>query len=166
MEKTGETCHLGIKDADRVVYIEKVESPQAVRLRSGIGFTAPLYSTALGKVMLAYGDEADVERLVGQNLQKRTPNTIVDAEGIRAEVEKVRELGFATDDVENEEGIRCVAAPIFDHGKEVIASISLSGPEHRIPLERLEELAEDVKEASVWLSEKVGYRYGASDAAV
>ena len=165
MEKTGETCHLGIRDADRIVYVEKVESPQAVQLRSGVGFAAPLYSTALGKVMLAYGDEADVERLIGQVLQKRTPNTIVDAGSLRAEIEKVRELGFATDDAENEEGIRCVAAPVFDHKKVVIASISLSGPEHRIPLERLGELARDVKEASECLSERVGYRHGASDAA-
>jgi DNA-binding IclR family transcriptional regulator len=165
MEKTGETCHLGVRDVDRVVYIEKVESPQAVQLRSGIGFTAPLYSTALGKVMLAYGNEADVEYLAGQGLEKRTPNTIVDAAGIRAEIEKVRKLGFATDDVENEEGIRCVAAPVFDHRKEVVASISLSGPEYRIPLERLEELAAEVKAAAIRLSEKVGFRHGPSDAA-
>lgn len=165
MEKTGETCHLGIRDVDRIVYVEKVESPQAVQLRSGVGFTAPLYSTALGKVMLAYGEETDIERLIGQVLQKRTPNTIVDAESLRAEIERVRKLGFATDDAENEEGIRCVAAPVFDHEKVVVASVSLSGPEHRIPLERFEELAGDVKEASECLSKRVGYRYGASDAA-
>lgn len=165
MEKTGETCHLGVRDVDRVVYIEKVESPQAVQLRSGIGFTAPLYSTALGKVMLAYGDEADVERLVGQGLGKRTLNTIVDTGSLRAEIEKVRENGFATDDTENEEGIRCVAAPVFDHRKEVIASISISGPEYRIPLDRLEKLALEVKEAAARLSGKVGFRHGASDAA-
>lgn len=165
MEKTGETCHLGVRDVDRIVYIEKVESPQAVQLRSGVGFTAPLYSTALGKVMLAYGNEADVERLVGQGLEKRTPNTIVDAISIQSEIEKVRKLSFATDDLENEEGIRCVAAPVFDHRKEVIASISLSGPEHRIPLERLEDLATEVKAAAACLSEKVGFRHGPSDAA-
>lgn len=165
MKKTGETCHLGIRDADQIIYIEKVESSQAVRLRSGIGFTAPLYSTALGKVMLAYADETNIERLIGQDLQKRTPNTIVDSEVLRAEIKKIRELGFATDDAENEEGIRCVAAPVFDHGKTPIASISLSGPEHRLPLERLAELGEDVKEASECLSKRVGYRYGASDAA-
>ena len=165
MEKTGETCHLGVKDVDRVVYIEKVESPQAVQLRSGVGFTAPLYSTALGKVMLAYGDEADVEHLVVQGLEKRTPNTIVDAREIRTEIQKVRELGFAVDNVENEEGIRCVAAPVLDHRKEVVASISLSGPEYRIPLERLEELVIEVKAAAARLSEKVGFRHGASDAA-
>ncbi len=165
MEKTGETCHLGVRDVDRVVYIEKVESPQAVQLRSGIGFTAPLYSTALGKVMLAYGNGADLERLVGRNLEKRTSNTIVDAGKIRREVGKVRELGFATDDAENEEGIRCIAAPVLDHRKEVIASISLSGPEYRIPLGRFEELAVDVREAAARLSEKVGFRHGASNAA-
>ncbi|MGB3683479.1 MAG: IclR family transcriptional regulator [Rubrobacteraceae bacterium] len=158
MEKTGETCHLGIRDFDRIVYVEKVESPQAVQLRSGVGFTAPLYSTALGKVMLAYGDGKEVERLAGQVLEKRTPSTIVDAREIWAEVQRVREAGYATDDTENEEGIRCVAAPVFDHRKEVVASISLSGPEHRIPLKRLEELAEAVKEASAELSERVGFR--------
>jgi IclR family acetate operon transcriptional repressor len=165
MEKTGETCHMGIRDGERVVYIEKVDSPQAVRLRSGVGFTAPLYSTALGKVMLAYGEAADVERLVGQNLENRTSNTIVNADSIRLEIQKVRELGFATDDAENEEGIRCIAAPVFDHGEEVIASISLSGPEYRIPLKRFEALAVAVKDAAARLSEKVGYRHGETDAA-
>lgn len=165
MHKTGETCHLGIKDGDRVVYIEKVESSQAVQLRSGVGFTAPLHTTALGKVLLAYSEAAEIERLTGSELKKRTANTIVDPGLLKVELEEVRKRGHATDDAENEEGIRCVAAPVFDHRKEVIASISVSGPKYRIPDSKLEEMGVAVREAAASLSERLGFQLGTTGAA-
>ncbi len=75
----------------------------------------------------------------------------------------MRRLGFAVDDVENEEGIRCVAAPVFDHEGAVVASVSLSGPEYRVPPERLEDLGKQVSEAALTLSRRIGYRYNVHD---
>ena len=157
VERTGETCHLGIRDGDRVVYVEKVESPQMVQLRSRIGLIAPLHTTALGKVLLAYGEEAEVEALFAAGLEKRTANTITDLDEFRVRLDLIRESGFAVDDVENEEGIRCVAAPVFDHDGKVVASISVSGPEYRVPSDRLEDLGKEVSDAALTLSRRIGY---------
>lgn len=163
VERTGETCHLGIRDGDRVVYVEKVESPQMVQLRSRVGLIAPLHTTALGKVLLAHGVEAEVEAEVeamfAAGVEKRTANTITDLDEFRVSLGLIRERGFAVDDVENEEGIRCVAAPVFDHEGKAVASISVSGPEYRVPSERLEDLGKEVSEAALTLSRRIGYRY-------
>lgn len=158
VERTGETCHLGIRDGNRAVYVEKVESPQMVQLRSRVGLIAPLHTTALGKVLLAYGEEAEVEELFAAGVEKRTANTITDPDEFRANLGLVRERGFAVDDVENEEGIRCVAAPVFDHEERVVASISVSGPEYRLSLEKLEELGILTRESALSLSRRIGYR--------
>lgn len=157
---TGETCHLGIRDGDRIVYIEKVESSKLVQLKTRVGLTNPLHSTALGKVLLAYDEDAEIKSMFARGVERRTPNTITDFEAFRAELEEVCKRGFAVDDVENEEGIRCVAAPVFDHEERVVASISLSGPEYRVPPERLEDLGKEVSEAALTLSRRIGYRYG------
>lgn len=158
VERTGETCHLGIRDGNRAVYVEKVESPQMVQLRSRVGLIAPLHTTALGKVLLAYDEEAEVEALFAADVEKRTANTITDLDEFRANLGLVRERGFAVDDVENEEGIRCVAAPVFDHEERVVASISVSGPEYRLSLEKLEELGILTRESALSLSRRIGYR--------
>lgn len=158
VERTGETCHLGIRDGNRAVYVEKVESPQMVQLRSRVGLIAPLHTTALGKVLLAYGEEAEVEALFAADVEKRTANTITELDEFRANLDLVRERGFAVDDVENEEGIRCVAAPVFDHEERVVASISVSGPEYRLSLEKMEELGILTRESALSLSRRIGYR--------
>lgn len=157
VERTGETCHLGIRDGDRVVYVEKVESPQLVRLRSSVGLIAPLHTTALGKALLAYEEAEEVEALFAAGVEKRTANSITDLDEFRRNLDLVRERGFAVDDVENEEGIRCVATPVFDHEGRVIASISVSGPEYRVPSDRLEDLGKEVSDAALTLSRRIGY---------
>jgi len=159
VERSGETCHLGIRDGDHVVYVEKIESSQVVQLRSRVGLIAPLHTTALGKALLAYGDEAEVEALFAAGVEKRTANTITELEDFLEVLERVRRRGFAVDDAENEESIRCVAAPVFDHEGRVAASISLSGPEYRVSLERLEELGVATREAALALARRIGYRY-------
>lgn len=163
VSKTGETCHLGIRDGDRIVYIEKLDSPKLVQLKTRVGLTNPLHSTALGKVLLAYDGEADIEAMFARGVERRTPNTITDVEVFRAELEEVRERGFAVDDVENEEGIRCVAAPVFDHGGAAVASISVSSPEYRVSRERLQEIGALTREAALVLSRRMGYRHGANE---
>jgi DNA-binding IclR family transcriptional regulator len=154
---TLETSHLGIKEGTRIVYIEKVDSPHPVRMYSRVGATNPVHSTALGNAILAYRDEADVEEVIAAGLERRTPNTLTDPERFRAKLAEVRRRGFALDNIENEEGIRCLAAPVFDHNGDVIAGISVSGPEHRLTLERLEDLAVHVRRSASVLSELLGY---------
>jgi IclR family acetate operon transcriptional repressor len=154
---TMETCHLGIKEGTRIVYIEKVESPHAVRMYSRVGATNPVHSTALGRAILAYCGEDTVEAVIDSGLECRTPNTITDPNRFRANLAEIKERGFAVDDVENEEGIRCVAAPVFDHSGDVVAGISVSGPEQRITKDRLNDLGIKVVEAAFALSQRLGY---------
>ena len=154
---TLETCHLGIKEGTQIVYIEKVESPHAVRMYSRVGATNPVHSTALGRAILAYCGEDDVEAVISSGLERRTPNTITEPEHFRANLAEVKRRGFAVDDIENEEGIRCVAAPVFDHKGGVIAGISISGPEQRVTAERLNELGTKVAGSAFALSERLGY---------
>jgi IclR family acetate operon transcriptional repressor len=166
-ESCGETCHLAVRDDDLVIYIDKVDSPYSLRMVSRVGATAPLHSTSLGKAMLAHLPPIEVDRLLSGPLERRTPNTITDRQMLHTELGRIRERGFAIDDVENEEGIRCVAAPVFDHQGMVIAAISVAGPTTRVTREGAETLALQVMEAAAELSRRHGFNElaekGASD---
>ena len=158
VERTGETGHLGIRDGDRVVYVEKIESPQVVRLRSRVGLIAPLHSTALGKVLLAYEGDEEVGELFSGGVERRTANTITDVEAFRDELAAVRERGYAVDDGENEASICCVAAPVLDHTGGIVASVSVSGPEYRVSNGELEKFGRLTREAAGELSRRIGHR--------
>jgi DNA-binding IclR family transcriptional regulator len=157
VDRTGETCHLGVLDGVRVVYIEKVESNHAIRMASRVGRTNPAYSTGMGKAMLAFSPEEHVEAVIAAGLEQRTPRTITDPGRLRSELAMIAKRGYAIDDVENEEGIRCIAAPVFNHEHAVVAGISIAGPEFRLSLGRLVEMAEDVRGAARELSRRAGW---------
>jgi DNA-binding IclR family transcriptional regulator len=160
VERTGETCHLGVLDGKRVVYIEKVESPHPIRMASRVGRTNPAHSTGIGKAMLAFSPAEQIEAIIAAGLEQRTPRTITDPSRLRNELAMVAKRGYAIDDIENEESIRCIAAPVFDHEHAVVAGISIAGPEYRLSLGRLVEMADDVREAARELSRRVGYPDG------
>lgn len=154
---TGETCHLGVLDGNRIVYIEKTESSHAVRMHSRIGSTNPVHSTGLGKAMLAYCDPEVVQSVIAHGLSRRTANTIVEPHMLRTELQRIRQRGYAVDDVENEEGIRCVAAPVLNHKREVVAGISIAGPTYRLTLDRIDDVGGHVLAAAYELSQRIGY---------
>jgi len=158
VELTGETVHLAIPDRGRVLYVDKVESPHALRMVSRIGGTNPFHCTGLGKAMLAFAGEDLVRRAIAAGLERRTPRTIVEVGELEAELERIREWGFAIDDVENEPGVRCVGAPVFDEEGAVTAAISVAGPEHRLTRERAIELGPRVRAAADELSRRLGHR--------
>lgn len=162
-QETLETCHLGIKDGTQIVYIEKVENPHPVRMYSRVGATNPVHSTALGRAILAYCDEEAVEAVISSGLERRTANTITEPERFRANLVEVKRRGFAVDDIENEDGIRCVAAPVFGHTGEVVAGISVSGPEQRVTADRLNDLGLKVAASAVDLSKRLGYAVEGKD---
>lgn len=155
---TGETAHLGVLEGLEVVYIDKVEGRQAVRMASRIGLRGTCHSTALGKVLLSNQPEGEWRRYVEElGLTPRTPQTITDRDGFLAELRRVRELDYATDDVENEEGIRCVAAPIRDHSGSVVAGMSVSGWTLSMTPERVEALVPVVAQQAASASLRLGY---------
>lgn len=154
---TGETVHLGTLSGTDVVYIEKVESPQAVRMFSRVGDTMPAYSTGIGKAILAFLPEVELDHHLPKPLERRTPATIIDPEKLRQELSAIRDRGYSTDNIENEDGIRCVGAPVFDHASAVCGAISVAGPAVRVVPERFAELGRLVREHADAISSRMGH---------
>lgn len=164
-ERTKETVHMVILDRNEVVYIDKVEmdhNPSGLRMASKIGLRNPAHSSAVGKVLLSYFTEEDWNKFCkGKNLQKRTENTITDPAQLKEHLKIVRNQGYAIDDEENEKGVRCVGAPIFDRTGNPVAAISISGPAFRVTKKMiLESLKKEVMETALKISQRLGYREG------
>ena len=160
MLQSGFATHLVIYEerTGDVVYIDKVDAPQAVRMYTYIGIRFPANTTAAGKAILAYLPEERVERFVARGLRKRTANSISSVAALRRDLSVIRELGYASDKEENVETIHCVAAPVFDHRGEVIASISVSASTAQLPVEDFADLGSMVKEAAGRISASIGYQ--------
>ena len=128
---TGESANLAVLEDDQVVYVAQTPSPHRMRLFTEIGNRVPVHSTAVGKVLLAFRPRhVAAAMLARQGMPARTPRTITQPEAFVEELDRVVERGFATDDEEEEDGVRCVAVPVFGIG-DGIAAISLSGPASR-----------------------------------
>jgi DNA-binding IclR family transcriptional regulator len=155
---SNETVHLAILDGTDMLYVGKTDSPQSVRMHSTIGTRNALHCTAVGKAVLAFLSMEERAALLDKiTLAPHTPNTITDRAALEKHLELVRAQGFAIDDVENEEGIRCVGAPIFDHLGRAIAAISISGPAYRLSKAQLEALSKAVIQAGRAVSAELGH---------
>lgn len=155
---TDETVHLAVPVGTAMVYIDKVESSRSVRLSSRIGDLASLHSTALGKAYLSALSSEDRRAFVRSLvLERRTERTIVARDRLLTELERCARQGFAVDDVENEEGVRCVGAAVLNGRGEPVASISVSAPGSRFPKKRAVSLgplcAEIAQKLSLHLSD-------------
>jgi IclR family transcriptional regulator, KDG regulon repressor len=157
-EKTGETVHLAILDHTSIVYINSLESKQAIRMTLDVGVRKPAYTTAAGKVMLAFQPAETLARLLAAGLKERTANTIIDPEAFRQELDTIRARGYATADEENEVGVRSLAAPVRDHAGNVIAATSIAGPAQRLTKRVLSSFAPDVVNAADAISVRLGYQ--------
>lgn len=156
---TNEVIHLAVWDQGEVVYIEKLEGNETLRMHSRVGKRAPMHCTSVGKAILAHlPREVVLEVMERKGLPVHTKNTIVDKEKFLEELDKIKERGFALDLEENEEGITCISVPIFDHLGKVLASISISGPTMRMTKERLENLRPVMLDIGKKLSKRLGYR--------
>ncbi|MCW2741004.1 MAG: Transcriptional regulator, IclR family [Blastococcus sp.] len=156
VEISGETCFLGVVDRQQVLYLAAVNSPQPVRPAARPGFRNPLHCTAIGKVLLSGMADGQVRELLVAPLERRTENTITDPEAVLAHVALVRQRGYAIDEIENEEGVRCIAAPVRDHTGAVVAGISVSAPAYRFSAEDVHRLAPEVLRVTTELSRRLG----------
>jgi len=135
-DRLGETVHMGVREEDAAVYVLKIESRHTIRMHSRVGRRIPLYCTAIGKVLLAFADPQEcAATLRSLDLAAHTPHTLTSRASVKAELDKIRQEGFAVDDEEHEQGIRCVGAPVFGHTGEVLAALSVSWPSFRFPSE-------------------------------
>jgi len=158
-DQTGETVHLAVMEQGQVVYIEKVEPPGPLRMASTVGAIMPAHCTALGKAMLAFLPVEQVRGILRtRGLSRRTANTITEPSRLLEQLATVRARGYAVDNGENEDGIRCVGAPIMDHRGQVAGAISLSGANARVTLERARrDLGPRVRETARRLSRAIGW---------
>lgn len=157
VRESGETGQLAVLDAGEAVYIERVEARRALRIPSAMGRGYPAHATSHGKLLLAYQQPEDVAQIVRQRgLGRYTAKTIIDADALEAELSRIRDQGYATDDEEYEEGLRCVGAAVFDHTGHAIAAIGIGGPVTRVTPARVDELAELVMRAAKGLSKRMG----------
>lgn len=132
-DETKETVHLATIDGQRIIYLDKLEGLYAIGMTgSRVGKTAPAYCTALGKVMIALGDESQWTRILRADLKPQTRRSITDPAKLKSELYRIREQGYALDWGEYEADVRCVAAPVHDHSGRVVAAISVSGPFQRM----------------------------------
>ncbi len=132
-EATGETVHLGVLSGLEVIYVDKLETNQAVRMHSQVGNASPLYCTGIGKAMLALLDADQCAQRIQQfSYQRHTQATLYTPELLLAEIETIRTQGVAHDREEHEPGIRCVAAGIDGQDTGTIAGVSVTAPSYRI----------------------------------
>lgn len=157
-QEAGESVHLGVLEDIEVLYVDKVESVSAARMYSVVGVRNPLHSTSLGKAILAFLPDSERSMLLSRiNYTERTPSTITNREELEAHLKMVRDQGFAIDDVENEEGIRCVGVPVLGNAGLPIAAVSVSGPVVRMTPTRAQELAPALQETGRRISQKFGF---------
>ena len=146
MEISQESSNLATLDRNAVVYIEQVPAPRMVRMFTEPGNRVPPHATGTGKVLLAYHGEEVAESVIQQTgLVRFTPHTVTDPRRLRQELAAIREQGYAVDSEEMEEGVRCLAAPVFGPDGKILAAMSVSGPAGRLNEARLEELIPHIK---------------------
>jgi len=160
---TGQTTHLVILDGREGVYIDKVEGEKAAIRYSRIGRRVPLHSSAVGKVLAAYSNPEDLKRLMaGYEFFPQTSKTIQDKEAFMEELAAVRRKGYAVDNEENEPGVRCAAAPIFDHAGRAVAAMSISTMVSAVGDEEFLGFVNFMKDQCSIISKQLGYRGAAT----
>jgi DNA-binding IclR family transcriptional regulator len=159
MEKTGETAHIGVMSHGAVISVADSEGYKTLRTPSTVGRRTPAHCSSQGKVLLAEMDSEQLRAFVRRNgLKAFTPVTIRRIGALERELLEVRRRGYAIDDQEFEEGLKCIGAPIRDRTGAVVAAISIAGPAVRLKLERMPRLIEAVLEGAARLSTALGYR--------
>lgn len=157
-DQCGETVNLGVMNGPDVVYLEMVQSRHTLRMQATIGAHDPVYSTSLGKSILAFRPPEQWNQHIPTRLAARTKHTITTVDGLRKELLAIRKRGYSIDNGENEDGAWCVGAPIRDQDGSVIAAISISAVANRVGRDLETEYARMVLQTSDAISVKLGYK--------
>lgn len=162
-EITKETINLAALEENNVCYLDRIESREPLRLGMDIGSRFPAHCTALGRVLLAYHDPAERDSFLlksereGQ-IQKYTSTTLTDMELIKKELHTIREQGYAIETEQYIPGIRCIAAPIFNHTDKTVAAVSVAGPTVRVTDEVAKKIIPVLKKVTGNISARLGYK--------
>jgi DNA-binding IclR family transcriptional regulator len=163
--RTKLAANLVILDRNEIVFIDKVETQQPVgtlKMASRVGSRNPVHSCAVGKVLLCHMPEEEVDRILSEaGLPRRTPTTITSASRFKAHLKVVHSQGYGIDDEENEQGIRCLAAPVFDGRGNAVAAVSVAGPAFLVTPEALQgTIRKEVMAAAAEVSRRLGFQKG------
>lgn len=157
MENSGETVNLAVEDEGEAVYLAQVECRQVMRAFSRPGSRVLLHCSAVGKALLSGASETHRAKILHRHgMPRLTVKTITAPKLLRAEIERVRDAGYAVDDEEHAVGLRCIAAPVHDETGDVVAAVSASGPMARITDERMGRLGESVRAVAAAISAEIG----------
>lgn len=152
-DTVGVTVHMARFHQDALMYVAKIDGPAAYQMRSRVGDTIPLWSSAIGKSVLAHLEPSESRRLLDSvTLTRHTPSTIMSKTELWAEIQLAAERGWAVDNEENELGIRCVGTVLRDSDGNVLGGISASGLDHEMTPERIEQMIPHVLEAGKRIS--------------
>lgn len=159
MQSTNETANLGMENRDQVLFVSQVETHDTIRAFFAPGTLSAMHSSGIGKALLAeYSEERAAGILERRGLERFTDQTITDPVQMQRELAETRKRGYAFDNEERTEGMRCVAASVFDPFGNPIAGLSISGPSFRLPINATRELGERVKQAAKDLTAAIGGR--------
>ncbi|MBT8454728.1 MAG: IclR family transcriptional regulator [Rhodobacteraceae bacterium] len=156
MEATGETANLGVVNGSNVLFVSQVETHETIRAFFPPGTQSPMHASGIGKALLAHFPEPRLNAIVSAGLEGFTPRTLTNASALLSDLSAARRRGYAIDDEERNEGMRCVAAPVFDATGAAIAGISISGPVGRVTTQRTGEFGAHVRDAAIALSRLLG----------
>jgi DNA-binding IclR family transcriptional regulator len=156
-DKTRETTQLGVLSGLEGIIIDQVEGLEPLRIVVVLGLRFALHNNAPGKLLLAYLPPEQQKAVLSQiKLTSTTPRTITKKTGLRQECERIVANGYSTDYAEADEGIHCVAAPIFEVNGSAVGAIWVSGPAKRMPKSRFSELGQEVREAGQSITRLIG----------
>ena len=156
--KVQETVNLAVLSDTEIVYVDKVDSPRTLGVISKIGQRGPVYCTALGKTLLAFQPEDEQSKIIHKiRLTPFTTRTITSKQRLMEELRVIRKQGYALDRREIEEDVECIGAPIRNHLGNVIAALSISGPQRKIGTPQEKQFIRDVVRAAALVSSKLGY---------
>jgi DNA-binding IclR family transcriptional regulator len=158
-ELTAEATILSVRDGNHHLTVNKVDGPQTFRVTSDPGHLGSLHTTAVGKALVAFADEATRKELIESlELAPLTEFSITDRDAFRAEIDLVRRRGYATMDQENELGMRAVAVPVFNSQGHAFASLATAVPVFRLSMEALVALVPVLQEAAAELAARLPER--------
>ncbi|MFV1956871.1 MAG: IclR family transcriptional regulator [bacterium] len=159
-KEVNENIYIGVLKDKFAFYLDVVESNHTVRVLSRVGCRVPTYCSAIGKVQLAYESMENIMSvLTKKKLESYTPRTITDRDKILDHLGLIKQLGYAIDDEEWDEGVRCVGAPIYDYTRKVVGALSMSAPSVRMSMDRIKkEYVPLLKKAAGEISSHLGYK--------
>jgi DNA-binding IclR family transcriptional regulator len=158
VSETNETAHLCILEQAHIIYLDKLEPMRSVRMITRVGASNPVHCTSVGKAILAFMPAERIAEVIRKTRFERfTSRTITSADAFRAEIEKTHRRGYAVDDEELEEGLRCIAVPILDAQKFPVAAVSVSGPSFRVTAKKLPEIAHHLLQCVRGISMDMGF---------